>query len=255
MNFKRILPLSMVFFMATASIHSENMPAGNLPALDYTAAQHGKLVALTAKSIIDNDPIDTCREGDDLCLHFAGATNNPLRGGRELTWHVGDGTMLLTRFQAWRQMRCLAYAAWAEGRSEGPFGMLAIMQVIANRTTSEEHPDTPCLAIAKKGQFEAMSQKQARKWRRAAANPAVMVPDIEAATKADIDAARSVRILAWRLMTGQIRKDGVRGATFYATRELVQSRRAPKWVQIFQPVMTIGEHVFFRPNDSALPAS
>lgn len=245
----------MVFFMASASIHSENMPDGNLPALNYNAAQHGRTVALSAADIIDNEPIDTCRLGDDLCLQFADAMNNPHRGGRPLTWHVGDGTLLLTRFQAWRQMRCLAYAAWAEGRSEGPSGMLAIMQVIANRAVSEKHPDTPCLAIAKKGQFEAMGHRQARKWRKAAANPAIMVPDIEAETKADQDAARSVRILAWRLMTGQLRHDPVRGATFYATRELVQSSRAPKWVQVFQPVITIGEHVFFRPNDNSATPS
>ena len=81
-----------------------------------------------------------------------------------------------------------------------------------------------------------------------------MVPNIVAPAGPDQDAARAARILAWRLMTGQFSTDNIDGATFYATRELVDSHQPPKWIQTFQPVTIIGRHVFFRP-DKADPSS
>lgn len=190
-----------------------------------------------------------CSAGDDICLRFVGAQFIPAMGGKTVFWHVGNERVAMTKFQAWRQMRCLAYTAWAEARGEGAEGMLAVMQVIANRATKNGYPDTPCLNVAKHGQFEAMSFDQAAPWLDAARNRNLMVPDIGRHSGPDEDAAREARVLAWRLTTGQIDRDLVSGATFYATRNLVESGRTPSWVKLFIPVTSVGQHIFFRPPE------
>lgn len=193
--------------------------------------------------------LSECSDGDDICLRFVEGHPSPAMGGGPLFWSVGRNRVALTKFQAWRQMRCLAYAAWAEARGEGTEGMLAVMQVITNRAAEGGYPDTPCLNVAKHGQFEAMFFKRAEPWLNAARNKKSMVPDIARHSGADEEAARTARILAWRLMTGQIDDDIARGATFYATRDLVESGRTPSWVKIFIPVTSVGEHIFFRPPE------
>lgn len=245
MAYLRLILLAAALVVAPVPSSSVALP--QRPDTTSPAAHAAPVTTKLAGQIFQlSHPLDTCLRGDDLCELFAG-DHDPERGGAQTIWNVGGSLVPMTQFQAWRQMRCLAYTAWAEARGEGTIGMLAVMEVIVNRAAARGHPATVCLNVSKRGQFEALAFKQAKPWLTAARNRDSMVPNIVNRPGPDARAARAARILAWRLLTGQIKKDIVKGATFYATKALVESGKTPRWIRTFSPVATVGAHVFFSP--------
>lgn len=194
-------------------------------------------------------PNDKCLAEDAQCAAFiAGA--GPGKGIFRVA--LPDGAeQRITRFQAWREMRCLAYAAWAEARSEGRDGMLAVMQVIVNRTIADGHPENICAVVSQKGQFDAMLGKKARPWLSAARHAERMVPAFSSELEGpDSTAAHGALALAWRLLTGQIGEDMTNGATFFATVELIEDRGSDIIAPNLEQAAVVGDHVFLRPADS-----
>lgn len=237
----------LVAALVVAPVPSSSVAFPQRPDTTSPAAHVAPVTTRLVDQLLDlSHPLDTCLRGDDLCELFT-SDHDPERGGAQTIWHVGDNLVSMTQFQAWRQMRCLAYTAWAEARGEGTIGMLAVMEVIVNRAAASGHPSTVCLNISKRGQFEALAFKKAKPWLVAARNRDSMVPNIVNRPGPDARAARVARILAWRLLTGQIQKNVAKGATFYATKTLVESGKTPRWIRTFSPVATVGAHVFFSP--------
>lgn len=189
--------------------------------------------------------IDTCRATDLDCFEFIEG-EKPGKGTFEAV--LADGQVVeISRFRAWREMRCLAYTAWAEARGEGVEGMLAVMLVIRNRRVNDDHEDSICAVVASRGQFESMTRKQAKKWLKAAKNSDLMVPGLSRDMEGpDAAAADSALVLAWRLMTGQIDVDMTEGATFFATVELIEKKGPEVLAQNLVETLVTGNHVFFR---------
>lgn len=189
--------------------------------------------------------LDRCLPADARCRAFV-AGDGPKKG--RFAGRLPDGTEVeISRFQAWRQLRCLAYAAWAEARSEGTEGMLAVMQLILHRVGHDEHPDTVCGVVSEPRQFDAMLSKKSRRWLKAARDRDAMVPAMpKKLTGPDAEAAEAALTLAWRLMTGQIETDLVGGATFYATVELIEQRGSDVLAPNLEETTVVGEHAFFR---------
>lgn len=51
---------------------------------------------------------------------------------------------------------CLALAAFAEARDQGPTGMALVVQAVINRVDHSKYPKTPCEVIHAPGQFEGI---------------------------------------------------------------------------------------------------
>lgn len=198
------------------------------------------------------DGLDQCLPEDARCRAFV--TGDGPKKGR-FVGRLPDGTEVeISRFQAWRQMRCLAYAAWAEARSEGTEGMLAVMQLILNRVGHDDHPDTVCGVVSEPRQFEAMLNAKSRPWLKAARNRDEMVPAMpDDLTGPNAEAGQAALTLAWRLMTGQIETDLVEGATFYATVALIEKRGSDALAPNLEATTVVGDHAFFRPVDEDDP--
>ena len=189
--------------------------------------------------------IEACAPADERCAAFVEG-NGPKRGA--FLASMPDGSKAwLSRFAAWREMRCMAYAAWAEARSEGPDGMLAVMQVFRHRAASEEHPGSICAVIAERGQFEAMLAEKSRPWLMAAKDPGKMVPAFPDKLKGpDAGAANNALVLAWRLMTGQVGGDLIDGATFFATIGLIKAKGTDTLAPNLKATLVLKNHMFFR---------
>ena len=199
----------------------------------------------SAQLDVERAGLDHCLPEDARCRAFV-AGDGPKKG--RFAGRLPDGTEVeISRFQAWRQLRCLAYAAWAEARSEGTEGMLAVMQLILHRVGHDEHPDTVCGVVSEPRQFDAMLSKKSRRWLAAARDRDAMVPAMpKKLTGPDAEAAEAALTLAWRLMTGQIETDLVGGATFYATVELIEKRGSDVLAPNLEETTVVGEHAFFR---------
>ena len=127
---------------------------------------------------------------------------------------------------------CLTKALYFEARGESVKGQFAVAEVIVNRATSPDFPNSICGVIedgveaAKGCQFSFMCDGRAE---------AMDNPDLR---------VRLGKIA--RLMLDGAPRRLTKGATFYHNRSV-----RPRWSRVFTRTATIGNHVFYRPADLA----
>lgn len=194
-----------------------------------------------------------CEERDRACLEFAGyeePSSLPRRGGKRTLVEIGDVALLLDPYELERERRCLAMAAYAEARSEGDVGMLAVMWVIINRVREAKEPVGPCEIVAAPAVLEAIGRPAYAPQRRAIR--AGLVPRHVATSDdspADREAYRRAKILAYLLTAGRIAEDPTASATHYwsPAAQKALGRKPPRWREHFVKTAEIGAHHFFRP--------
>lgn len=123
-----------------------------------------------------------------------------------------------------RQIDCMARNAFYEAGNQGERGMVAVSNVVMNRTRDDRFPSTPCGVINQKRkgtcQFSWVCQRR--------------LPRI------DWNMFQRAREVAERVYYARAR-DVTSGALFYHA-DYVR----PQWAYAFRRTATIGDHIFYR---------
>lgn len=146
-----------------------------------------------------------------------------------------------------RALRCLAFVAWAEARSDGLPGMRAVIAVVLNRSRDPAFPTHPCDVVGVSAAFEPMDA--GAHWQTADALRAGALPPFPRPDNA-IDAAslQTARLLAWDLAQSVGHDDPTFGATHFLAPAVLRERNQapPHWATIFERTARIGGHDFFK---------
>lgn len=146
-----------------------------------------------------------------------------------------------------RALRCLAFIAWAEARSDGLPGMHAVMSVVMNRSRDPAYPTHPCDVVAASAAFEPM---QTIGFRRtvAAVRDGVLPPFPRPENAVEAAALRSARMLAWNMARNAKHADPTFGATHFLAPAAMRDRDQPlpRWATTFERTARIGGHEFFK---------
>ena len=141
----------------------------------------------------------------------------------------------------------LALTLWAEGRSEGVAGIVAIAWVIRNRTVARKQ--TYNEVVLAKHQFSCWPPYNGDQ------NEEVLRGMCERILDGRPTETRSSSLdsVMWttclRIADGVIAgvfPDPVAGAQHYLTTKLYQSAECPSWAKTLKPVTVIGRHTFLR---------
>jgi len=193
----------------------------------------------------------TCATADLDCRAFTGTLSwqpddrRPLLSARGLKRLVQlKGVGLGERERA---LRCLAFVAWAEARSDGVPGMRAVMAVVMNRSRDPAFPAHPCDVVAAAAAFEPM---QAAAYGRIvqAVRDGSLPPFPRPDNAVEAAALRSARMLAWNLVRNTARDDPTFGATHFLAPAVLRDRDQPlpDWAMAYERTARIGGHDFFR---------
>lgn len=122
-----------------------------------------------------------------------------------------------------KRLNCMkvAEAVYFESRSEGDRGMIAVANVIMNRSAKSNLK--PFEVITKKSQFSYLSRTDF--------------------TITDLDSHRKSMLIATDAVRGEL-KDITHGATHYLAPKRL--KRQPKWVKSFEKTIAIADHNFYR---------
>jgi hypothetical protein len=189
---------------------------------------------------------------DDLdCRAFTGTLDwrpdetQPLLSGktlRRLTLlrHLPGG-------QRERALRCLAFIAWAEARSDGIEGMRAVIIAVLNRARDPAFLNHPCATVGQPGAFEPMTKHEYMHTAEAL-RQGRLAPFPQPVSVVDLHALETARLLAFRMAHSAAFKDPTSGAThFLAPRVLAQRGQAiPTWTRELERTALIGSHHFYR---------
>lgn len=146
-----------------------------------------------------------------------------------------------------RALRCLAFVAWAEARSDGMPGMRAVIAVVLNRSRDPTFPTHPCDVVGISAAFESMhagAHRQTAGALRAGALPPFPRPD----NAIDAAALQLARLLAWNLAQSTDHDDPTFGATHFLAPAVLRKRNQapPHWATVFERTAQIGGHDFFK---------
>lgn len=122
------------------------------------------------------------------------------------------------------QIDCMARNAVYEAGNQGDRGMIAVTQVVMNRTRDDRFPSTPCGVIHQKRgkvcQFSWVCQRR--------------LPFLDA------DRMRRARQIAQTVYLARI-YDVTFGALFYHANYV-----RPRWAYVFKRTTVIGDHIFYK---------
>ena len=146
-----------------------------------------------------------------------------------------------------RALRCLAFVAWAEARSDGVSGMRAVIAVVLNRSRDPAFPAHPCDVVGVSAAFEPMdasAHQQTADALRTGALPPFPRPD----NAIDAASLQTARLLAWNLAQSTGHDDPTFGATHFLAPAVLRERNQapPHWATIFERTARIGGHDFFK---------
>lgn len=123
-----------------------------------------------------------------------------------------------------RQIECIARNAVYEAGNQGERGMIAVSNVVMNRTRDDRFPSTPCGVINQKKrgvcQFSWVCQRK--------------LP------RMNLNMFHQAREVAERVYYARAR-DVTSGALFYHA-DYVR----PRWAYVFKRTTTIGDHIFYK---------
>ena len=131
------------------------------------------------------------------------------------------------RPQYFGELRCLAEAIYFEARGENAAGQQAVAEVIINRVNSDKFPDRICEVVTQGGSNKGKCQFSFN---------CDGLPE----SISEKDAYAEVRMLAFRVMQGEI-KPVAGGATYFHA-----TWANPRWAGIFEKTAEIGSHVFYQ---------
>ena len=220
--------------------------AGEGQALPRRFTDHAALAEVTS--------LTPCAEDDLDCRAFTGTLawrpdeTRPLLSSRSLRRlallrHLPGG-------QRERALRCLAFVAWAEARSDGIEGMRAVVIAVLNRARDPAFRDHPCATVGQPGAFEPMDEPGYRRTAEALRRGR-LPPFPRPASVVDLRALEVARLLAFRMAhaagPGDL-GDPTGGAThFLAPRVLARRGQAvPVWTRGLERTARIGGHHFYR---------
>lgn len=195
-----------------------------------------------------------CPKGDLDCRAFTGTLEwrpderRPLLSSRALR------RLLLLRHlpggQRERALRCLAFVAWAEARSDGVAGMRAVVAVVLNRSRDASFPTHPCEVIGQAGAFEPILRDRYRATALALKRQ-VLTPFPRPRNAVDAAALTKARLLVWTMAQRRAIEDPTYGATHFLAPKVLRSRgqRIPAWTRKMVRTTVIGGHHFFRAPD------
>jgi hypothetical protein len=146
-----------------------------------------------------------------------------------------------------RGLRCLAFVAWAEARSDGVAGMRAVIAVVINRSRDPAFPRHPCEVIAASAAFEPMRRRSYRQAALALRSLALL-PFPRPDNAVDASALQLARLLAWNMAGSSDHHDPTAGATHFLAPAVLRERDQPlpTWATVYKRTATIGGHEFFR---------
>ena len=146
-----------------------------------------------------------------------------------------------------RALRCLAFIAWAEARSDGIEGMRAVIVAVLNRARDPALGGHPCATVGRPGAFEPVDEPGYRRTAEALRRGR-LPPFPRPASVVDLRALEVARLLAFRMAHGAGFRDPTGGAThFLAPRVLARRGQAvPAWTRGLERTARIGGHHFYR---------
>lgn len=152
-----------------------------------------------------------------------------------------------------RALRCLAFIAWAEARSEGLKGMQAVVAVVLNRSRSPAFPLHPCDVIGQAGAFEPLA-RPAHRATVLALKRRALAPFPRPANPVEAASLRTARLLVWRLAQAPGIADPTGGATHFVAPGVLRARGQPMpaWTRGMVLTARIGGHHFYRAPDPLL---
>lgn len=193
----------------------------------------------------------TCRASDLDCRAFTGTLDWQPDERRPLLSSEGVRRLALVRRlpggERERALRCLAFVAWAEARSDGLAGMQAVVAVVLNRTRAAGYPLHPCEVIGQPGAFEPLLHGRFRQTALALERRA-LVPFPRPADPVDARALRAARALVWRAGVTGVLRDPTVGATHFVAPKVLRARGQPMpgWIERMVRTARIGGHQFYR---------
>ncbi len=119
-----------------------------------------------------------------------------------------------------KEIECLTWAVYTEARGEGRKGMIAVANVIINRSESGKYPKDICKVVNQPYQFEGMRHaykpiKEPHYW----------------------DQAKEVATLSFY---GLI-EDTTNGALYFHARYIM-----PSWAYVKDKTLSLGNHIFYK---------
>lgn len=237
--------------LAVLALTAASAEARPLPQAGGNEAKDGQ------RRLTGHDDLAACTKGDLDCRAFTGTLAYRPDERRPLLSSKGLRRLALLRHvpggERERALRCLAFIAWAEARSEGVEGMRAVVAVVLNRSRSPVFPVHPCEVIGQPGAFEPMIRKGYRtaalalKQRR-------LVPFPRPRNPIELASLRTARLLVWNLALTAGMDDPTAGATHFVAPRVLRARgqAMPRWTRQMVRTARIGEHHFFRMPDLKL---
>jgi hypothetical protein len=197
--------------------------------------------------------LPACRATDLDCRAFTGTLAWRPDERKPLLSSKGLKRLALLRHlpggQRERALRCLAFIAWAEARSDGVKGMRAVIAVALNRSLSAAFPDHPCAVIGQPGAFEPLIRDGYRQT-ALALKQRRLGPFPRPRSVVDAAALQTARLLVWTMAQEARHDDPTAGATHFVAPRVLAGRgqRMPRWTRVMQRTARIGGHHFFRPR-------
>lgn len=193
----------------------------------------------------------TCPAADLDCRAFAGTLEWRPNERRPLLSSKGLRRLALVRHlpggERERALRCLAFVAWAEARSDGIAGMRAVVAVVLNRSRSPRFPLHPCEVIGQPGAFEPLLHSGYRKT-ALALKRRELTPFPRPSNPIEAQALRTARLLVWHLAQRRTLQDPTGGATHFVAPQVLRERgqKMPGWTKVMVRTARIGGHHFYR---------
>ena len=201
-----------------------------------------------------------CAANDLDCRAFTGTLDWRPDERRPLLSSKGVRSLALVRHlpggEREQALRCLAFVAWAEARSDGIAGMSAVVAVVLNRSRRPEYPTHPCDVIGQPGAFEPVLHSSYRST-ALALKRRQLAPFPQPANPIEAQALRQARLLVWQLAQKAEMPDPTGGATHFVAPGVLRARGQPMpaWTKAMVRTSHIGGHQFYRSRSSVQLAS
>jgi spore germination cell wall hydrolase CwlJ-like protein len=189
-----------------------------------TARWRAALQALTPKTVVPAPEI-----------RIVPVSTNPVPKPRILPEATRRKLAYLRRFMA-AERHCLAQAIYFEARSEPTVGQVAVANVVFNRVSSEDYPNTICQVV-----FQNYTKRNACQFSFAC--------DGKPERGEERNAWRRAVRLARKMITARNKQKPVRNATHYHA-DYVR----PDWSYKLKRVKKIGRHIFYWNRRAITPA-
>ena len=132
-----------------------------------------------------------------------------------------------------QEQQCIAEALWHEARGEPKDGIIAVLEVIQNRTHAKGYASTFCGVVQQPKQFSYRNHlKQGQ----------IVKTDLNKLQQAEREIHTYIQELAFRAAVGSFK--GILGDSTVLYYHTVQLKKIPKWSKQNKKYAIIGSHIF-----------